>query len=125
MALGQGAAAPGGGWRGVVGAHGVACRAVQQLEVTEEVGRSEHLPNCRKRNRGHSQMIVQGADVEGEAARALTRAVSVGGRRSAVAWAGEERGQATVVCLLAGEEGLTLISWGQQAGLRREAGQRV
>lgn len=38
MGLGQGAAAPGGGW-GVVGrAHGVACRPVQQLEVTEEVG---------------------------------------------------------------------------------------
>lgn len=56
---------------------------------------------------------------------ALTRAVSVGGWHSAVAWVGIEGGQAGVVCVLAGEEGLSLFSWRQQAGLRGEASQRI
>lgn len=49
--------------------------------------------------------------------RLLTGAVSVGGRRSAVARTGEEGGQAGQVRVLAGEEGLPIVSWGQQAGL--------
>lgn len=52
----------------------------------------------------------------------LTRAVSVGGRCTAVARAGEERGQAGVVGVLAGEEGLTLFTWRQQARIRGETG---
>lgn len=49
--LGEGAAAPAGGG-GVVGrAQGVAARPVQQLEVTEEARRGEHLSNFRKRGR--------------------------------------------------------------------------
>lgn len=55
----------------------------------------------------------------------LTRAVSVGRWCSAVAWGGEEGGQAGVVCVLAGEEGLFIFSGRQQAGFRGETGQRI
>lgn len=88
------------------------CRTAER--GTEEI-KSDHGLEC---GRG-------GEFVGGKAVGALTRAVSVGGWCSAVGWAGEERGQAGVVCVLAGEEGFTLFSWRQQAGLRRETGQRV
>lgn len=55
----------------------------------------------------------------------LTRAVSVAGRRSAVGRVGEEGGQAGVVCVLAGEEGLTLLPRCKEARLRGETSQRV
>lgn len=42
-----------------------------------------------------------------------------------MAWVGEEGGQAGVVGVRAGEEGLSLFSWRQQARLRGEAGQRI
>lgn len=56
---------------------------------------------------------------------ALTRVVSVAGWHSAVARGGEERGEAGKVMVLAGEEGLSLLSLRQQAGLRGETGQRI
>lgn len=56
---------------------------------------------------------------------ALTRAVSVGGRRPTKVRAGKEGGQAGEVCVLAGEEGLALFSWSHQTGLRGETGERI
>lgn len=50
--------------------------------------------------------------------------MSIGGWRSAVAGV-EEGGQAGVVCVLAGEESLSVLSWRQQAGLRGKTSKRV
>lgn len=44
--LGEGAAAPGGGGRGVWRAQGVAPGPIEQLEVTEVAGRAQHLADC-------------------------------------------------------------------------------
>lgn len=64
-------------------------------------------------------------DLLGDGLEALTRAVSVSSWRSTEAWGGEERGQAGVVSVLAGEERLTLFSRRQQARIRGESGQGV
>lgn len=51
--------------------------------------------------------------------------MSVAGWCSTVARGGEEGGEAGKVMVLAGEEGLSLFSLRQQAGLRGETGQRI
>lgn len=123
---GEGAAAPGGGRGGVRRAEGVAARPVQQLQVAEETRRAEHLADFKSEDKSETVGSEGGGDdLRQWEGRLLTGAVSVGGRRSAVARTGEEGGQAGQVRVLTGEEGLPIVAGGQQAGLRGETDQVV
>jgi len=130
---GLGEGAPGGGRVAVGRAQGgVAARPVQQLEVAEEAGGGEHRSDFFFREKTRLKVRSCSGGWRRRWRRrwkrvggALTRAMSVGGRRPAVARVGEEGGQAGVVRVRAGEEDLPVVSRRQKAGLGGETGQRI